>query len=282
MHGYDTYDYGARGMYPAIMRFTTPDPLAEKYYSISPYVYCNNNPVNMIDPDGRAGHAIINQDNRTITVSSTYIFYGSKATPELSAKIANEIAWQYNGANGSVQIDGVKYAVNFDIHYQTVTEEQATEMAAGNTDASQNFVRVEETNPRMNRSFFELSDNTGFMNTTDNLGTSTTAPHEAGHGYGLDHPNSDQRGNGQPGIMAARGTAVDAGYTYNPQAGDSKNVVNSSGRTTGYSNSINPQTRRVTSQNILDMFKNIVFRNGAANIGNTTNRIYDANGYEKK
>ena len=29
MHGYDTYDYGARGMYPALMRFTTLDPLAE-------------------------------------------------------------------------------------------------------------------------------------------------------------------------------------------------------------------------------------------------------------
>jgi len=52
MHGYDTYDYGARGMYPAIMRFTTPDPLAEKYYSISPYAYCGNNPIMRIDPDG--------------------------------------------------------------------------------------------------------------------------------------------------------------------------------------------------------------------------------------
>jgi hypothetical protein len=33
--------------------FTTLDPLAEKYYSISPYVYCANNPVRYIDSDGR-------------------------------------------------------------------------------------------------------------------------------------------------------------------------------------------------------------------------------------
>ena len=29
------------------------DPHCEKYYSISPYAYCMNNPVNCIDPDGR-------------------------------------------------------------------------------------------------------------------------------------------------------------------------------------------------------------------------------------
>jgi RHS repeat-associated protein len=53
MHGYDTYDYGARGMYPAIGGFMTVDPLAEDYYETSPYAYCLNNPVNKIDPDGR-------------------------------------------------------------------------------------------------------------------------------------------------------------------------------------------------------------------------------------
>jgi len=53
MHGLDEYDSEARWYYPAIMRTTTMDPLAEKYYNISPYAWCGNNPVKFVDPDGR-------------------------------------------------------------------------------------------------------------------------------------------------------------------------------------------------------------------------------------
>jgi len=52
MHGYDTYDYGARGYYAAMGRFMNVDPLAEKYYSISPYAYCAGNPIKYLDLQG--------------------------------------------------------------------------------------------------------------------------------------------------------------------------------------------------------------------------------------
>ncbi|MDR1552012.1 MAG: RHS repeat-associated core domain-containing protein [Prevotellaceae bacterium] len=47
-------DFGARMLDSEIGRWFCPDPLAEKYYSISPYAYCGNNPVNRIDPNGTA------------------------------------------------------------------------------------------------------------------------------------------------------------------------------------------------------------------------------------
>jgi RHS repeat-associated protein len=53
MHGLNEYDYGARQYDPAISKFTTMDPLCEKYYHISPYAYCAGNPVNLMDLDGR-------------------------------------------------------------------------------------------------------------------------------------------------------------------------------------------------------------------------------------
>ena len=53
-HGLDWYDSGARMQEFHIPRFTTMDPLCEKYYSISPYAYCNNNPVKYVDPDGES------------------------------------------------------------------------------------------------------------------------------------------------------------------------------------------------------------------------------------
>jgi len=53
MHGLDEYDSEARWYYPAIMRTTTMDPLAEKYYDICPYAWCGNNPMKFVDPDGK-------------------------------------------------------------------------------------------------------------------------------------------------------------------------------------------------------------------------------------
>ena len=47
--------------------FTNVDPMAEKNYSESPYVYCLNTPINMIDPDGNDGIFIAFPDYKIST-----------------------------------------------------------------------------------------------------------------------------------------------------------------------------------------------------------------------
>jgi RHS repeat-associated protein len=53
MNGLNLYDFEARTYDPAVGRFLSVDPMAEKYYHMSSYAYCANNPINAIDPDGR-------------------------------------------------------------------------------------------------------------------------------------------------------------------------------------------------------------------------------------
>ena len=51
-YGLDWHDYGARHYDAALLRWHTVDPLCEKYYHLSPYVFCGNNFVNAFDPNG--------------------------------------------------------------------------------------------------------------------------------------------------------------------------------------------------------------------------------------
>ncbi len=50
--GLNWYDYGARHYDAALGRFITVDALYDKHFKVSPYVYCGNEPVGRIDPDG--------------------------------------------------------------------------------------------------------------------------------------------------------------------------------------------------------------------------------------
>ena len=94
-------DYGARLYDNILPRWTTPDPLAEKYYGISPYAFCNNNPVNFVDPDGRdpiykrtlfGGVKQIGDDGKNGSVS-----YLVKRSVARQVKKASKVGQYYKG-----------------------------------------------------------------------------------------------------------------------------------------------------------------------------------------
>ena len=53
-NGLNEYDFGARQYYSAVPAFTRIDPLCESFTHLSPYLYCANNPVNLVDRNGLA------------------------------------------------------------------------------------------------------------------------------------------------------------------------------------------------------------------------------------
>ena len=48
--GLDLHDFSVRWYDQQLCRFTTPDPLQEKYPHLSPYLYCAANPLRYTDP----------------------------------------------------------------------------------------------------------------------------------------------------------------------------------------------------------------------------------------
>jgi len=84
-HGLNTYDYGARQYNSLVGRWDRMDPLCEKYYSVSPYAYCLNNPVNAFDPDGKQPVKKVQSDG-TIKISWNVVVLNKALGSNVSEK----------------------------------------------------------------------------------------------------------------------------------------------------------------------------------------------------
>ena len=126
MHGLDTYDYGARQYNPVTARWDRMDPLCEKYYSVSPYAYCGNNPVRFIDSDGLEwkdinGNIIINHDQIKV-----YIFYDKDAFSNQSQAMYREAERTYG--KGSVALSDAMTIESFEEDWKNMASNSIAEV----------------------------------------------------------------------------------------------------------------------------------------------------------
>ena len=112
--GLNEYDFGARQYYSAVPGFTKQDEYCEKYYWLSPYLYCANNPINAIDPTGKV---VIGLDE----LAQQNIIYA------LTEEEAKFVRFNENGvidadllnqsSSSSENMEALKTVVNSDISY---------------------------------------------------------------------------------------------------------------------------------------------------------------------
>ena len=161
MHGLNMYDYHARQMDPAIGRFTMVDPLAEKKTWISPYVYCSNNPINRIDPDGRDDYRL-DRDGYLHFVKKTdaenHTLYATNSKGSLDKKNSLQVdkyvldnKESVSGVQG-MRSDGSIETSSLSI-YTSAGDEKSTalfEFAANNTDVEWSHTKTTQNGMEVN------------------------------------------------------------------------------------------------------------------------------------
>ncbi len=249
-----------------VSRWLSPDPLAEKFMQWSPYNFVYNNPLKFIDPDGRSGEPVFDEKNKTVTINSTFLVYGSGAK-DYAKQFANNVKEMWNAAGGKITVDGKEYTAKFNISYTVASEGTAKELASGNKDPKLNFVRIETVNDPSNvgKGDTKGGSNSFFINTKqlDEKG-STTSAHEYGHSLGLDgHTSTDNYMSGQPDIMTTKATLVDKEFSTNPPTPSPNGQQ-------GYR--LDTQYRKVLQNNLDGININ------RASVGKVDNLIYNSNG----
>ena len=152
-------DYGARQYDSDGAVWLGKDPLSEKYYPISPYSFCANNPIKFVDSDGR-DIKIWYKDNNGL--SRSYVYSGGSVT--VANKFVNQVveAYQYNKRN-------------------TGGDNPMTKAVEGNV-----MINIMQTDgPNGYRSAFNTIDwnpELGLETETTVLSPATSADHEFDHG----------------------------------------------------------------------------------------------------
>ena len=182
--------YEAR--YYAPPTFTSRDPLFEKYPTFSPYTYCYNNPLKYIDPTGKDGLVVVDEENRTINIKVNIILYTErlgtaklqKAAKDYKKEIMDKWGKDENGNPWTVQHKGESYTVNFDVNVSV--DQKARNEKNRDYNGVNNYIEVVSASFRSRVNGDYRTGIWAIPTTSHN-----SASHEFGHLIGLKDRYSD-------------------------------------------------------------------------------------------
>jgi RHS repeat-associated protein len=173
-------DFGVRKYDEDIGGFTSIDPLWEKYYSLTPYHYCGNNPVSNYDKNGKNYiYQITQAEDGSYSISITIPIYLSGDAHQSDVDYMTNTVdanWNNLGMGWYVNIDGVEYNLNFQAEVQ---------IGSAPGSESDNTYEFDNTVDRSN-----VND---FKNAIGQSNTWSTT-HEIGHFLGLGDRYTDVGG----------------------------------------------------------------------------------------
>ena len=210
LFGINWYDSGARFQTTDGI-FTGIDPLAEKYYHLSPYAYCAGNPVNVIDPTGMDGIMTGSGTEEDPYVITANYYYQTGSLDSETVDGLNRALADYNNKGRSRKItmsDGSKVFVRFQLSAKEVDDPQEAYLNDWTLDANGGQIRYgnkvdTSANPSnsegnefgsanqktvsINLSNIDNGVKNGFNKSQLIEGTFL---HEIGHNLGLDHTDN--------------------------------------------------------------------------------------------
>jgi RHS repeat-associated protein len=117
--GLEWMDYGARMFDAQIGRFFTQDRFADKYYTLNPYQYAANDPINLVDINGDSIWFTIDKDKNIITMNVTGKVMNLSSNDidmdEAISDISKDISSNFSG---KVKIDGKKFVLKTNIQLE--------------------------------------------------------------------------------------------------------------------------------------------------------------------
>ena len=197
-HGLNTYDHGARQNYSILGVWDRVDPLAEKYYNISPYAVCGDNPINYKDFLGEDYNVYDDPDNQDgiIVSARLYCSNSDEKSARKAANFWNEQSYKYC-YNGQYVIFSISVVavdpqeIANEVGKENISDKQAVEYAYSQDKSGE--ANIYRTVPRNN-----LSSNENYMNINGKTDQSyiriasdcvdtETGSHEVGHALGMMH-----------------------------------------------------------------------------------------------
>ena len=201
MHGLNTYDYGARQYYSIVPAWDRIDPMCEKYYSISTYVFCGGNPINRIDLNGKDDWLINNKGyvTRKYNKDGDFIYFvggngKQPCTPTLSFKYGTiEGKPLDNGKYYAFKVRGTKNAASLFETLATYTDVEWSEALNGGDKDNSKKGYIVTTHMEKQDEGMKYLVNNGIVNKDDGFNI-FNHNHPSGTTYypsGLDNKKSD-------------------------------------------------------------------------------------------